>query len=85
MMGARARANRREKQRLSLQVARAELVLLMDGKVEPYLLELDLHKTWNVVNCVKKNGYLPYWAQPPWRYAPESETQKLIDAGILTP
>ena len=63
-MGARARANRREKQRLSLQVARAELVLLLDGKVEPYLLELDLHMTWNVVNCVKKNGYVPYWAMP---------------------
>lgn len=84
MMGARARANRREKQRLSLQVARAELVLLLDGKVDPRLLELDLHKTWNVVNCVKKNGYVPYWATPA-QYMPESETKKLIDAGRLTP
>lgn len=64
MMGARARANRREKQRLSLQVARAELVLLLDGKVEPYLLVMNLHDTWNVVQCVKKNGYVPYWAEP---------------------
>jgi len=83
-MGARARANRREKQRLSLQVARAELVLLLDGKVEPYLLELDLHMTWNVVNCVKKNGYVPYWAQPE-QYAPESETKKLMAEGKITP
>lgn len=61
-MGRGARANRREKQRISLQVARAELVLLLDGKVMPELLELDLHKTWNVVNCVRQNGYVPYWA-----------------------
>ncbi len=62
MMGARARANRREKQRLSLIRARAELVLLLDGKVNPRLLELDLHKTWNVIQCIKQNGYVPYWS-----------------------
>jgi hypothetical protein len=61
-MGARARANRREKQRLSLIRARAELVLLLDGKVNPRLLELDLHKTWNVIQCIKQNGYVPYWS-----------------------
>ncbi len=61
-MGARARANRREKQRLSLIRARAELVLLLDGKVYPRLLELDLHKTWNVIQCIKQNGYVPYWS-----------------------
>ena len=64
-MGKRARDNRREKQRISLQVARAELTLLLDGKVKPYLLELDLHKTWNVVSCLRQNGYIPIWATPP--------------------
>ena len=63
-MGNGARANRREKQRIRLQVARAELVLLLDGKVKPYLLELDGHKTENVLQCVKRNGYVPYWALP---------------------
>lgn len=63
-MGNGARANRREKQRIRLQAARAELVLLLDGKVEPYLLELDIHRTINVVACVRNNGYVPYWAIP---------------------
>ena len=76
-MGTRARINRRAKQRLSLQVARAELVLLLDGKVNPCLLELDLHMTWNVVNCVKKNGYVPYWALTPEQH----KAQMLKEAG----
>ena len=84
MMGKLARANRREKQRIRLQVARAELVLLLDGKVTPFMMELDGHKTENLLQCVKRNGYVPYWAQPE-QYATEADTQKLIDAGKITP
>jgi hypothetical protein len=68
-MGTGARANRREKKRIALQVARAELILLLGETTKTsvlgQLLDLSLGSTNNLLYCLRTNGALPYWANNP--------------------
>ena len=69
MMGTGARANRREKKRIALQVARAEVILLLGDMKAPELLkpllDLSLGSTNDLLYCLRTNGGLPYWANNP--------------------
>lgn len=68
-MGTGARANRREKKRIALQVARAEIILLLgentDTSVLKQLLDLSLGSTNDALYCLRTNGGLPYWGKNP--------------------
>lgn len=68
-MGTGARANRREKKRIALQVARAEIILLLGDTISTRqltpLLDLSLGSTNNLLYCLRRNSFLPYWANNP--------------------